>query len=610
MCSALETDGSRQRFAGLLFTQDRSSIPSWEGDSASAVADSLSPSHAWTHQSRDGGGLAGKRCRLQPQNAVTGGNQDMASGTQQNRFRRELSLTDLTMVTLGGLIGSGWLFAAQSAARYAGPAVIISWVIGGIAVIVLGLTFAELAGMLPEAGGVIRYPHYSHGSFVSFLVGWAALISWAGLPSIEAAAVIQYASSYIPGIYSASQGSLTTLGLVVAFLLVSLFFVINSLGVKFYARVNTPLTFIKIATPVTTAIVLLITSFHPANFTAHGGFMPFGWAGVFSAISAGGIIFTFTGFRPMFDLAAEAKHPQRDIPRAFMLGMLIAGVIYLALQLAFSGAVPAQALAHGWANLSFSSPFANLAVALNLPWLAIVLYGDAILSPSGTSLTYAAAVPRAFYAYSGTGHFPAVFRRLNGRGLPAAGILLSYIVALVFLLPFPSWQKMVGILSSATILTYMIGPVTLAVLRKSAPQLRRPFRLWASSWLGPIAFVIGSMIFYWTGWPTDGILLIATLVGLIMYFYYYARNKTAVADLRRGIWLVVYFVFGILMSYFGSFGGTGVIAAPWDTIIVAVASIGFYYWAVAAGGGEELLAEAHAVAAEAAEHEPSRAGTD
>ena len=123
-------------------------------------------------------------------------------------------------------------------------------------------------------------------------------------------------------------------------------------------------------------------------------------------------------------------------------------------------------------------------------------------------------------------------------------------------------------------------------------------------------FVIGSMIFYWTGWPTDGILLIATLVGLIMYFYYYARNKTAVADLRRGIWLVVYFVFGILMSYFGSFGGTGVIAAPWDTIIVAVASIGFYYWAVAAGGGEELLAEAHAVAAEAAEHEPSRAGTD
>ena len=527
----------------------------------------------------------------------------------QHKFRRELGLTDLTMATLGGIICSGWLFAAQGASTYAGPAAIVSWLIGAVAVVILGLTFAELAGMLPEAGGVIRYPHYSHGSFVSFMIGWAALISWAGLPSIEAEAVIQYASSYIPGIYSAGQGALTTLGLAVAFLLVTLFFVINSVGVKVYARVNTPLTFIKIAAPVTTAVALLLTGFHPGNFSLHGGFMPFGWAGVFSAVSTGGIIFTFTGFRPMFDLAGEAKRPQHDIPRAFMLAMLAAGVLYLALQLAFTGAVPAAALAHGWAKLAFSSPFANLAVALNLPWLAIVLYGDAILSPSGTSLTYAAAVPRAFYAYSGNGHFPAVFRRVSERGLPTAAMLLSYVVALVFLLPFPSWQKMVGILSGATILTYMIAPVTLAVLRRSAPEFRRPFQLRGASWLGPVAFVIGSMILYWTGWPTDGILLIATLIGLVLYFYYYARQRTPVADLRRGVWLVVYFLFGLAMSYLGSFGGKGVVPAPWDTVTVAVASVGFYYWAVRSGGGAELLAEARQVAAEAAAVEDAAAGS-
>ncbi len=529
------------------------------------------------------------------------------SSHAQHKFRRELGLTDLTMVTLGGIIGSGWLFAAQGASTYAGPAAIISWLIGAVAVVILGLTFAELAGMLPEAGGVIRYPHYSHGSFVSFMIGWAALISWAGLPSIEAEAVIQYASSYIPGIYSASQGSLTSLGLVIAFLLVTIFFLINSVGIKVYARVNTPLTFIKIAAPVTTAVALLATSFHGANFSLHGGFMPFGWTGVFSAVSTGGIIFTFTGFRPMFDLAGEAKRPQHDIPRAFMLAMLAAGILYLALQLAFTSALPSGDLAQGWAKLALSSPFANLAVALNLPWLAIILYGDALLSPSGTSLTYAAAVPRAFYAYSGNRHFPAIFRHLNSRGLPTAAMVLSYIVALVFLLPFPSWQKMVGILSGATILTYMIAPVTVAVLRRSAPQLRRPFRLWGASWLGPLAFVIGSMIFYWTGWPTDGILLVATLIGLILYFYYFARQKTPVDDLRRGIWLVAYFFFGLAMSYFGSFGGKDVVPAPWDTLIVAVVSIGFYYWAVAAGGGQELLAEAHQVAAEAAAIEDAAA---
>ncbi len=536
------------------------------------------------------------------------GGEDVSTDAQHT-FRRELGLTDLTMATLGGIIGSGWLFAAQGASVYAGPAAIVSWLIGAVAVIILGLTFAELSGMLPEAGGVIRYPHYSHGSFVSFMIGWAALISWAGLPSIEAEAVIQYASSYIPGIYSANQGALTALGLLVAFLLVTLFFLINSVGIKVYARVNTPLTFLKIAAPVTTAVALLATSFHPANFSLHGGFMPFGWAGVFSAVSTGGIIFTFTGFRPMFDLAGEAKRPQHDIPRAFMLAMLAAGILYLALQLAFTGAIPSADLAHGWAKLAFSSPFANLAVALNLPWLAIVLYGDAIISPSGTSLTYAAAVPRAFYAYSGTRHFPAVFRRLNARGLPAAAMILSYVVALVFLLPFPSWQKMVGILSGATILTYMIAPVTLAVLRRSAPEFRRPFRLPGASWLGPIAFVIGSMIFYWTGWPTDGILLVATLIGLILYFYYFARQRTPVEDLRRGVWLIAYFLFGLVMSYAGSFGGRDWVPAPWDTLIVAAASIGFYYWAVAAGGGSELLAEAGQVAAEAAAVEDAAAGS-
>lgn len=515
-------------------------------------------------------------------------------------LRRELTLIDLTMTAIGGLIGSGWLFASMTAATIAGPAALLSWGIGAIAVIILGLTFAELAGMLPEAGGVIRYPQYTHGRLVSFLIGWAALISWAGIPPIEAEAVIQYSSSYLHGLYNATSGSLTGLGFIVAAILVAVFFGVNYLGVKLYAKVNTPVTFIKFAAPTLTVIAFLIVGFHPADFTHYGGFMPYHWGGVFAAISTGGIIFAYTGFRPMMDLAGEAKDPQHDLPRAFILAMSTVGILYILLQLVFIGAVPGHDLAKGWVSLAFASPYANLAVALNLTWVAVILYGDAILSPFGTGLVYSAGTPRGILAFSRNGYFPKTFLSLNSKGVPSSAIYLSFVMGLLFLLPFPSWQKLVGVLSSATILTYMLGPVSAVVLRRTAPELHRPYKVGKISWLGPIGFVIGSLIFYWTGWPTDGWLLLMTLIGLAVYAFYFAKDPNrSWRDVKSAIWLIVYFLFILVMAKFGTFGGTNAIKAPWDDIIVAIVSIAFYYWAVASGHKTDSLPEAHKVAQEA-----------
>ena len=399
-------------------------------------------------------------------------------------LRRDLSLTDLIMTTVGGLIGSGWLFASMTTSTIAGPAALLSWVIGAFAVIVLGLSFAELAGMLPEAGGIIRYPRYTHGRFVSYLIGWAAIISWAGIPPIEAEAVLQYSSSYVHGLYNASASSLTGPGFVVAALLVGLFFLLNYLGVKIYAKVNTPLTFIKFAAPLLTVVAFLIVGFHPANFHRYGGFMPYGWSGTFSAISLGGIIFAYTGFRPMMDLAGEAKNPQRDVPLAFIIGMIGVGILYMLLQVVFIAAVPGHDLAKGWSALNYASPYANLAVALNLSWVAVILYGDAILSPFGTGLIYAAGTPRGFLAFARNGYFPSGMARLGGRGTPGRAMALSLVLGVGFLLPFPSWQQLVGVLSSATILTYMMGPVSAMVLRRTAPNFQRHFRLGGLKGLG------------------------------------------------------------------------------------------------------------------------------
>lgn len=515
-------------------------------------------------------------------------------------LRRELSLVDLTMTAIGGLVGSGWLFASMVASTIAGPGAILSWIIGAFGVIVLGLAFAELAGMLPEAGGVIRYPRYTHGRLVGYFIGWAAIISWAGIPPIEAEAVLQYSSSYVHGLYNASASSLTGPGFGVAAILVVFFFFVNYLGVKLYAKINTPLTFIKFAAPSLTIIAFLIVGFHPGNFHRFGGFMPYGWGGVFSAIPLGGIVFSYTGFRPMMDLAGEATNPQRDLPRAFILAMISVGILYILLQTVFIGGVPVHALAKGWSALNYASPYANLALAMNLSWVAIILYGDAIISPFGTGLVYAAGTPRGILAFSRNGYFPGIFQKLGARGTPSGAIILSFFLGIAFLLPFPSWQQLVGVLSSATILTYMMGPVSTMVLRKTAPNLKRHYRLSGLKWWGPIGFVVGSLIFFWTGWSTDYKLAIMTLVGLMVYGVYFVRDpRHNWDDVKSGLWLIVYVLSMLGLAKLGTFGGMKLIPAPWDEILVIAVSIPFYYWAVASGRSTEALSEAYRVADEA-----------
>ena len=388
----------------------------------------------------------------------------------------------------------------------------------------------------------------------------------------------------MPGLYNASASTLTPSGFSVAAALLIGFVAINYFGVKLYARVNSRITWVKLIVPALTAILLLASGFHTGNFTHHGGFLPSGWSGVFSAISSGGIIFTFTGFRTLFDLAGEAKNPRRDMSRALFVALGFVGVLYILLQLAFIGALPGSDLSRGWAHVALRSPFADIAMGLNLSWLAVILYGDAAVSPMGTGLVYAAAFPRSLFAFAKNGYFWPALRRLNRFGTPGLAMGVSVVVGILFLLPFPSWEKMVGILSSATIITYMIGPVAAAALRKSAPDAARPYRMRGIRILGPLGFVVGSLIFYWSGWNINRWMAGLLIAGVIIYVVYGLRRMDhPVQDIKSGLWLAAYFAFMLAVAYLGSsrLGGINAIAAPWDQIAVAVASLAFYYWGVA-----------------------------
>ena len=296
---------------------------------------------------------------------------------ESHRLRREIGVVGLLFTSVGSIIGSGWLFGALSASQIAGPAALISWVIGGFAVILLALAHAELGAMYPVAGGSARFPHYAFGSLAGFAGGWFAFLGAVTTAPIEVEAALQYSTNYVHGLTKVSGGTpvLTAQGDAVAAVLMLIFSAINVMGVRWLAETNKVIVWWKIAIPVLTVIVLIVTAFHPHNFTAGGGFMPFGLKGVFTAVAAGGVIFAYLGFEQAIQLGGESRNPRRNIPIAVVGSMVLGVVLYILLQVAFLGALKPSTLAHGWTSVAFAGngaiygPFAGLATGLGVGWL-------------------------------------------------------------------------------------------------------------------------------------------------------------------------------------------------------------------------------------------------
>src|SRR5215212_10672653 len=205
------------------------------------------------------------------------------------RLHRDVSTIGLLFVCMGSIIGSGWLFAGLEAAQIAGPAAIISWVLGALIMIILALVHAELGSMYPVAGGSARYPHFSFGSLAGFATGWIVWVGSVTVAPIEVEAALQYLTHYFPWLTSTSGGVtvLTTVGIVISVVLMGVFTIINLLGVASLAKSNNAIMVWKVAIPFLAVIVIIILSFHTTNFTSssHGGFAPFGIQAVLSAIA-------------------------------------------------------------------------------------------------------------------------------------------------------------------------------------------------------------------------------------------------------------------------------------------------------------------------------------
>jgi amino acid transporter len=528
------------------------------------------------------------------------------------------------------IIGSGWLFTALGAVILAGPAAIIGWVIGSIIILVLALVHAELGGMFPVTGGTSRFPHYAFGSFAGATFGWASYLQAASVAPIEVLAAIQYLSTAhwarhffkVSASAGAAGGTLHGWGYLAAAILLLFFVVVNLFGIRYFARINNVITTWKITIPVITVLILLIGHFHSSNFGhAAGGFFTSSHAfkNILLTLPAG-IIFSLLGFEQAVQLGGESKNPGRDLPRAVIFSILIGATLYILIQIAFIGGMsPAVLHANGgWTGLGTSTsadagklaagPFFTLVSIAGISWLATVLRIDAVVSPAGTGLMYETSSARLSFGLSKNGFVPTAFETTNKARVPVFGVLIATLVGVLFLLPFPSWAKLVGIVTSASVFMYAGAPVALGALRKQKPDLPRTYRLPAAGVLAPLAFCGAGWVILFSGWQIYSTLVVALLLGYLLFYISYALKLNPNAptmDWRAAQWIISWIIGMGVIAYISSFGPGGIIGAigffkhigwegggdplklgpngsVYDTIIISgVWSLIVYYWAVA-----------------------------
>ena len=495
------------------------------------------------------------------------------------KLRRDAGPTGLLFASIGGMIGSGWLFGALNAAKIAGPASLISWVIGAFAVLLLAFVYAELSTMFPRPGAVIIFPQLCFGDLSAQIMSWINFLAYVAVAPVEAVAVVSYAANFAPQLIDARTGMLTAAGLAVAIALMAIFLVVNLLAIRLVLAINNAITWWKLAVPALTAAMLISVHFRAANLNEFG-FAPTGIDGIFQAVSGSGILFAFLGFRQAIELAGESADPHRNLPFAIVGSILLCLVLYLSLQLAFIVALPPQYLAHGWTELKFpgiSGPFAGLAAIAGLPWLAAALYADAAISPGGTGIIYSTTAGRVIYATAEAGMLPRWLSSLSPAGVPLKSLGLAFCAGLLFLLPLPSWRQLVTYLSSIGVLAYGVGPVVLLSLRQTLPErdYARPFRLSLAWLVAPAAFIVSNLTVFWSGAAVTDHLFGGLLAAFILYCGWQWRRRGSLRHLawRGAAWMAPYFSGLWLITLAGPLHGLGLLGNADGAAVIAVFSL-------------------------------------
>ena len=467
--------------------------------------------------------------------------------TGRPTLQRALGPLNLTTLGIGSVIGTGiFVLTGAAASQHAGPALVLSMIIAAVACALAGLCYAELASMIPVAGSAYTYAYASAGEFVAWMIGWDLILEYALSMSTIAVGWSGYYVSFtrdlgihLPAELTAAPG-IGTMALdgemvtgvfnLPAALIVLLVSGLLMIGIRQSAGTNTALVVIKVV------VLLLFVAFGAAyvrreNLTPlippnTGEFGTFGWSGVFRGAAV--MFFAYVGFDAVSTAAQESRNPQRDMPIGILASLAICTVIYIAVAIVLLGIVP-------YRQLNVADPLAVGIDATGLTWFSPVVKVSALFGLFSTMLVQLLGQTRIFYSMSRDGLLPAFFSAVHPRFRTPhlSTILTGCVVAFAAgMLPISVLSQLVSIGSYLAFVLVCIGVI---VLRRTAPNVERPFRTPGVPWvpvLGALVCVSQMVSLPWATWER---LLVWLCLGLVMYFGYSRQRAMAKREARLAV---------------------------------------------------------------------------
>lgn len=455
----------------------------------------------------------------------------------EHGLRRALGPVDLVMLGVGAIIGAGiFVLTGQAAAQHAGPAIVLSFVFAALACAFAGLCYAEMASMIPIAGSAYTYSYATMGEFLAWIIGWDLILEY----SLGAATVSVGWSGYlvsflhdlgiaIPAQFTAGPWTEITLadgstgyGLInlPAIFIVAVVTALLVIGIRESANVNTAIVFVKVGVVlafIAAGLRFINTEnwkpFIPPNA---GTFEQFGWTGVVTG--AGVIFFAYIGFDAVSTAAQEAKNPQRDMPIGILGSLVVCTILYIAVSAVLTGIVPYTAL-------NVPDPMAVGIDATGLAWMKWIVKIGAIAGLSSVILVMIMAQPRIFWTMANDGLLPKAFTRVHAKfRTPYIPTIITGLAVAIAggLFPISDLGHMVSI---GTLFAFILVCAGVWVLRRTRPEIKRPFRAPAIWFVAPAGMISCFYLMYGLPLITWYRLAVWMALGLLIYFLYGKRNS-------------------------------------------------------------------------------------
>ena len=458
--------------------------------------------------------------------------------TGSSGLRRSLTATNLVALGIGAIVGTGiFVITGQAAAQYAGPALTISFVISALGCIFAGLCYAEFAAMIPVSGSVYSYSYATMGEFLAWFIGWDLVLEYLFACSTVAVGWSGYMQSLLLGWgvdlpYHLTQSTLEHIGgewkwtgSFFNFPAVCIVAIVTSLllcGVRQSAWVNSVIVVIKVS------VILLFIGFglsyvDTSNWVPYipentGEFGHFGWSGILRGAAV--VFFAYLGFDALSTAAQETKNPQRDMPKGILISLAICALLYVAVTAVLTGMVK-------YDELNVDAPIA-LAIdhaGAGLIWMNPLIKLGAIAGISSVILVMMMGQSRIYFAISRDGLLPSLFSKVSEkRGVPQNAIIFAGIAtgAIAGIFPLSVLSELVSI---GTLMAFAIVCISVMVLRKTHPELKRPFKVplvWLFPSLGAFFCILQMVSLPWSTWVR---LILWTLAGIVLYFIYGRWNS-------------------------------------------------------------------------------------